>query len=537
MKSGNRREWLAPVAVALLAIVVALPSLQNGFVYDDIPVIAQRDLVHHLGSATRIWSSPYWPVAQLYRPLTIQLFSLEWALGGGRPAVFHAASIVLIAASTVLLWRLARRLLPALPAVIAAALFAVHPVHVESVANVVGQSELLAAVFVLLAVERFMVWRARGTLGAGHRVALAGLTLLAICGKETGYVVPLLLGAAELLFFRPPRRAVLPLFFLQAGAVFAGLLVRLIVLGNLTGTAPAVALRGLSPGARALGMLAVVPEWARLLFWPARLQGEYGPPALSLIATPVLIRLLGVVLLLMIAAAAYWGWRRQRVVAFGALWIGLSILPVSNLPAATGVVLAERTLFLPSAGAVFLLGALVSVLLPRLAAAPRVARMTLAITGIGVLVAAGLRSAERSTVWSSQEVFFARLVEDAPNTYRAHFVASRFYYGEQRYPEAEREARRALELYPTDPQVYEQLGQVLRTIHRCGEGVQVFADGLRLAPTETTLRSRLIECQLAVGDSAGARETAEEGIRLGSREFEATVRRLAPRPARDSLNR
>ncbi|HEU5218329.1 MAG TPA: hypothetical protein VFU23_06710, partial [Gemmatimonadales bacterium] len=431
MTREGRRNRIGPLAVAALAALVALPSLRNGFVYDDVPLIVQNDLVHRLGAWTRIWGSGYWPAGTLYRPLTIQLFNLEWILGGGRPIVFHAVSILLMAVTAWLVWRLAHRLLPSLPATIVAALFAVHPVHVESVAGVVGQSELLTAVFAMLAVERFMAWRARGTLGAGHRAALAVLSLLAISSKETGYVVPLLLGAAELTFFPAPRRAVARLFLLQGGAVVAGLLLRLSVLGGLTGETPSAALQGLSAGGRALGMLAVVPEWARLLFWPVRLQGEYGPPALSLTEAPVLVRLLGAVLVLLAAAVLYWGWRRQRVVAFAVLWIALSLLPVSNLLVATGLVLAERTLFLPSAGAMLAAGALVSVLLPRLGSAPKAARIVLAGAGLGLIVAAGAWSAARSTVWRSQEVFFARLVEEAPTTYRAQYVASLIHYGER----------------------------------------------------------------------------------------------------------
>ena len=248
MKLEVRRQWLAPLAVGFLAAVASAPSIYNRFVYDDVPIIVENKLVHSLAAAPAIWSSSYWPVGMLYRPLTIQLFNLEWVLGGERSRVFHGVSILLAVLTAVLVWRLARRLLPPLGAGIAAALFAVHPVHVEAVANVVGQSELLATVFTLLAVERYLAWREHGTLGPGRRLALAALTLLAIFSKETGYVVPLLIGIAELCRFRPPRRAVLPVFFLQFGAVAAALLIRLSVLGSLAGEAPSPSVAGLGSG-------------------------------------------------------------------------------------------------------------------------------------------------------------------------------------------------------------------------------------------------------------------------------------------------
>ncbi len=527
MRRGVGREWLAPLAVALLAAVTSLPSLYNRFVYDDVPVIVQNDLVHRLSAAPALWRSSYWPAGMLYRPLTIQAFNLEWVLGGERARVFHGVSILLAALTAVLVWRLARRLLPPSGAAVAAALFAVHPVHVEAVANVVGQSELLAAIFTLLAVERYLAWREAAALGPGHRLALAGLTLLAICSKETGYVVPLLLGIAELCRFRSPRRAVVPVFLWQAGAIVAVLAIRFSVLGTLAGEAPAPSIAGLGPLTRAAGMLTIVPEWARLLFWPAHLQGEYGPPAVSLTGAPLGSYLLGAALLVGALVLLAWGWYREKTLALGLLWMAAALLPVSNLIAPTGVLLAERTLFLPSVGAV-LVAAIIAVRLASLLRATPVGLRVAAAAGIALIVAAGEQSAERATVWKTQSIFFAHLVDDAPRTYRAHYVASRFYYGEKRYPEALAEARAALALYRRDAHVHEQLGQVLRTMGRCEEAVPVLAEGVRLSPRETTVRSRLIECLLAGGDTAGARSVAADAVRAGLPEFEATLRRLRP---------
>lgn len=530
MSSAARREWLAALAVTAVGAIVALPSWFNRFVYDDVPVIVENKLVHALSAAPAIWRSSYWPVGMLYRPLTIQIFNLEWVLGGERSRVFHGVSILLAALTVFLVWKLARRLLPPSGAAVAAALFAVHPVHVEAVANVVGQSELLAAIFTLLAVERYLAWREAGVLALPRRLGLAALTLLAIASKETGYVTPLLIGLAELCHFRRPRRGVAAVLFLQLGAVTAALLIRLSVLGTLAGETPAASLTGLGFGARALGMLAIVPQWARLLFWPVHLQGEYGPPAVSLTGAPPAEYVLGAAILAAAIGLLAWGWYRDKTLALGILWMAAALLPVSNLLAPTGILLAERTLFLPSVGAV-LVAAIVAVrLASRLRPAPPAVRFAATAAGIVLLVLAGAWSAQRALVWRTQSIFFAQLIEDAPRTYRAHYVASRFYYGEKRYPEAEQEARRALELYQRDAHVHDQLGQVLRTLGRCGEAVPVLADGVRLSPRETTIRSRLIECTLATGDTAAARTMAADAVKAGLTEFAATVRRLGPPP-------
>ncbi|HLG05623.1 MAG TPA: hypothetical protein VI383_05710, partial [Gemmatimonadales bacterium] len=98
-------------AVFLLAAVVALPALGNGFVYDDLPIIVENPAVHDFSGSALIWRTGYWPAGGLYRPLTLQLFALEWAAGAGRPVVFHAVSLILHTLVALLVYRLARLVL------------------------------------------------------------------------------------------------------------------------------------------------------------------------------------------------------------------------------------------------------------------------------------------------------------------------------------------------------------------------------------------------------------------------------------------
>jgi len=537
-RPAGRLPW---VLLASLTTAASAWSLGNGFVYDDVPIILQNPLVHQLGSAATIWRSGYWPTGLLYRPVTSQLFALEWTLGGGHPLVFHLVSVLLAVATALAVWRLAIQVLPPLPAALVGALFAVHPVHVEAVANVVGQAELLATLFGLLAVERYVTWRAEGALSPARRIGLAALTLLAILSKETGYVVPFLLAVAELTIVRTrvPKASsapvVAPVFTLQLSVIVAAILLRIIVLGPTPGAGPAVALRSLAAGERIVGMLAVVPQWVRLLFWPEHLQAEYGPPALAVTGGFGLAHLLGVVILLGAFALMAMMWRRHPAIAFGLAWTAIALLPVSNLLTATGVILAERTLFLPSVGAMLALGGVMELFLA-LYDRLRARRGLCAITG-AVVMAGAVLSARRQSVWRSEEVFFHQLESDAPRTYRAHLVASVHYSATGRHPEAERPARRGLELYQGDPPLYAQLGQVLRVQRRCGEAIPFLSDGVQRFPDRTVARSRLIECLLAVGDTAKALTVAKQAVGLGQSEFSRTIQRLQTKPAPEGAAR
>jgi predicted Zn-dependent protease len=166
----------------------------------------------------------------------------------------------------------------------------------------------------------------------------------------------------------------------------------------------------------------------------------------------------------------------------------------------------------------------------------RARRALWAISG-ALAVAGAVQSARRQSAWRSEDVFFSQLERDAPRTYRAHLVASVHYFTTGQYPEAERAARRGLELYQGDPQLYEQLGQVLRVQRRCGEAIPFLSDGVQRFPDRTVARSRLIECLLAVGDTVKALTVANQAVQLGQSEFSHTVERLQIRRVPDGALR
>ena len=132
----------------MLVLVAYFPAFSGGFVWDDW-ILVTEPLVRRLGGIVSIWLSPaevrheghYWPVVYTS-------FWIEHKLWGLHPAGYHAVNILLHALTSLMIWRLLVRL--AVPgAWLAAAVFAVHPVHVESVAWIIERKDLLSAVFYL----------------------------------------------------------------------------------------------------------------------------------------------------------------------------------------------------------------------------------------------------------------------------------------------------------------------------------------------------------------------------------------------------
>jgi len=135
---GRSRTWLSALLVFGTAAAVFAQTAAYDFTFDDIGIIKNRELFHSLAHWREILVSAWW-TNTLYRPLTALTLAANWSASGGAPWLFHATNALMHAAASVLVFLLGRRLLKR-GALAAGLLFAVHPVHVEAVANVVGRA-------------------------------------------------------------------------------------------------------------------------------------------------------------------------------------------------------------------------------------------------------------------------------------------------------------------------------------------------------------------------------------------------------------
>ena len=443
------REWVrgnlfSAAALALLASLVFANALANGFVLDDRGIILGNPLVQNFGNTWRAFTLPYWPEALgggQYRPLAILHFALDWRLSGGDPAWFHAVNVMWHALATVLVWRLVALLMQPRMAFIAAALFAVHPVHVEAVANVVGRLELMATVFTLGALLAHR---------ASHWLAILFFAL-GLLSKENA-IVFLGLAAAQDVLLRPQTSDLRPRKRLYAGYAVVLLLYAAIVFlvfndrpfHVVTGT-----LDGEPLGTRLWTMAKVVPEYVRLLLFPASLSADYEP---QVIRSANGLTLAGAAGLLCVAAyigALVITWKRNRALALALGWVGIAVAPVANVFFVSGVTLAERSLYLPSVGVVLALGIVVDSALAR--------RNMFVYAAVAALTVAGaLRTWTRTPAWHDDRAYVLTLLADHPESYRGHWVAARAYRAAGRLPEAHAEFTMARRLFPRSRELYSE---------------------------------------------------------------------------------
>jgi Flp pilus assembly protein TadD len=479
MLLGPLRVRDAALAAATAALVVALPSLTNGFTYDDVWIVQQHPVVHAPGSPRDLLTSTFWPPTDgqgaLWRPVTLAGFAAQWAVGGGKPLVFHVVTIGLSVVVSGLVAGVSGALFGPVVALVAGLLFAVHPVHVEVTATVVGQAELLAAAWYLVVL--WAAWQASAGPGSPARwVVLAAMAAaLGLGAKEHVITVPVAVmvvwawrAARDGRTLAAVGRAQATLLLVVLAVVLGYVLIRRVILGDAV-HAGGIA-TGLDPGSsvqRAIVMLPVSLRWLELLFVPVRLSADYSPQ--HLIPDPTFGALHAVALAVWVAlGAAAWRLRaRAPAVAFGTACFGVTIALVCNVIVPLEVLLAERLLFLPSVGWAIAAGGLV---VAGGAVGPAARRGLIAGMGLVVMLFAA-RSMVRAPVWRSTETLFAQMLREAPNSFRVYWARGAAAFAAGDSIAGERALREAIRLNPDHPQPLDDLARVYLRSGRLGPAI------------------------------------------------------------------
>ncbi len=463
------RSLLCPALVFVLAVLVFAPTLGNDFVYDDGALVVRNPLITSLGQLPTLFGSSYWAgyswelnppttgrKGGVYRPLVTFSFALNYAMGGLNPFGYHAVNLFLHAGVSLAVYGLGRRLLlTRAGAIVAAALFAVHPLHTEAVAGIVGRAELLMALGVLLALDGYV----RG--GAAARLGSLAAFVVGLMAKEQAAVLPGLLILTEVFVTRRsswnPRwgavaRGALHRLLPYAGLLGAYLFLRSWVLGGvLRGSAGSTTsfldnpLAHASLGSRFLTALSVAGQYLVLYLWPSRLSPDYSynqvPLATSLFDGRVLLA--GFLWMSLFTLAARSFTRGKGSACLAVAFTLLTFLPASNLIIPIGTIMGERLFYLPSVGLCWLAG-----LGWQAAQAktnwPRLRKAAWAVFGV-VLLALATQTVRYGRTWRDNATLFSYAVKVAPNSAKVHYTLG----VHSKDPEAAlREFEEAVQIYP-----------------------------------------------------------------------------------------
>ncbi|MBW2445831.1 MAG: tetratricopeptide repeat protein [Deltaproteobacteria bacterium] len=463
---GSTRT-LAGVAAALvvLTFVAYQPALQAGFLTYDDPKYVTENPVVQLG-LTR--ESVTWAFAGIHDanwiPLVWVSLMADYALFGLEPGGYHATNLLLHMLSTLLLLLALRRMTGELwrPAFVAG-VFALHPLHVQSVAWVAERKDALSAVFWMATLLAWARYRERPGLGRYAAVFVAlSLSLLAKATAVTLPFVLLLLDHWPGARFRDPttrsaefRRAVLekvPLFIPVAAACLATLLAQ----------SQGGAVTEHFPLATRVGHAFVA--WGFYLektLWPASLSFFHRHPELAF-TDP---RVLGSAALVGAATVglAFAAFRRRAAAPslVGWLWFIGTLVPMIGFVQVGAQGMADRYMYLPLVGLAILVAWWPGLHGGRARAAGIVATAALLALTAATRVEAGH--------WHDSERLFRRAIEVDADNFIAHYELARLLNSIDRPAEAERHAAEAVRLIPTWSDAYLNLGAALEAQGRHAE--------------------------------------------------------------------
>lgn len=475
----RRARPVRVAALALLSTVLAVlvfrQAIDNDLVWDD-PIIIQRQLPY-FDSLGNIFAPPEGIpqfARRYYRPLVVLSFKVDEALASAlfpqeqrreaRRRMFHASPVLFHALATGLVFLLGLSLTQLLGgsgakgplgAAVGAVLFAVHPIHVETVSWMAGRTDSLCAVFFLGALLAFLGHRRAPTAGQrlGCGIAAALLGICSMLSKETGVGLLLAIPLIDIILMMHPREGDPTPSRRRVAVSWAALLlltglyllVRHQVLPRSDTTL------ALSEGGSAFGRLFGAVAWyVAKTIWP--------PPQSAFVTTVPggALALGGAIVTLALIGLVVWyarqrprpGWGREvccPVIFLASLApsLAIALFRISETP------LAERYLYLPSVGACLLLGFLLQRLahaLPRGWSARRRRALGSALTLLVALPAA-YATHERNRVWADDYAFWQDAVLKAPGEAlpHLHLGLSQDRRGEQ--AEAEANYRRAAKLY------------------------------------------------------------------------------------------
>jgi tetratricopeptide (TPR) repeat protein len=505
---GWRRIFTAErVALFLLILAAALPylsSLTFGFVYDDLGVIVEVPSRHTWLGVAQAWVQSYWgnPETGLYRPVAQFMYALLWNVGGGKPWIFHLYAIVIHVATTLALWWLLGRATNRWAAFFGALLFAVDPVHVEAVANIVNSSEVLVALFGIACIG--VVLRAsiksNGGVEIGWKPALLAAVAyaFAIGAKESGAGIPAIAflclwgwrasDSARWPSFREVLAGGWRVWALCTVALVGVVTARYFVLGGLTVSQHWVTheVRNFGFAPRFWTMTAAWPLVGRLLVWPSKLRMHYGSDIVIPLSEPTIWAVLSLAMAaLIVVAASVLAWRGDRRPLVAIAWVVIAFLPASNLLVPTGQLLAERTLYLPSVGVALLAAWAINAVYAwaRGVGGVFVAQLATGAPLAAVAIGALLVTYPEVLPWQTNYTLFLHGIEQAPRASRPWQLMGDLYANQGDHKKAIKYLQRAHSLEPGNDNIVYFYSEQLHAIGAYEGELALLRDAAKENPT------------------------------------------------------
>ncbi len=479
-----RQRWIEGGLVLLILLAYAQVAGFEFLDYDDTIYLTRNPVIQGglswkaLAYAfTSLEDGSYLPLVWLSHALSSTIFG-TWA--GGH----HLVNVVLHAMNAVLVYRFFRDLTDSWKqGATVALLFALHPLHVESVAWVAERKDVLSTLFLLMTLSAYVKY-VRGPSKIRF-YGVMGWFSLGLLSKSMLVTVPLIL---LLLDFWPLGRW-------RKGARW-GLFIEKIPLiglaalcGALTLLAQqqvgALAAKGSLPMLTKVGnaVLAVM-EYLRLTFWPLHLSPFYPHPGVDL---PWMKVWVGLGILAIVTLGCLWQRARRPFLLMGWIWFLLTLLPVLGLLQVGAQGHADRYTYVPHLGLFLLLGGLLVEALQWV----KLPRVVLLALGAGMLAVLLVLTTVQVSVWKDNTTLFRHALLQNPRNGMAYLHLGKAYLAEGNLEPASVAYLKATQHWPGNYRGHFKLGEVLELMGRNEQALLYYRNAKLLAPWEYAVDAKL----------------------------------------------
>ncbi len=425
---------LGLIVLLLASFFIYSPSLSGDFVIDDIPFVRDNPYIRDITNVTRYFSRGVWENSAdeisnepLYRPMNLVPMLLNHALWGSNPFGYHLFLLLLHLSNTCLVYALIRMVVSGsvMAATFGAAIFALHPARVESVAWISGGIDPLVAFFLLgaMVAHRAFIDHSEDKKKWGY----LGLSLicfqLALWSKEVAFVFPLVVMAHDLIY---ARKVHWPVIFLHSIVAAGYLIARSLALGKAEQWS-AIDLAHFSR------VIDFALGYSEMLVLPTHIPFYIQPPEHSVSS------LLGVVSAIVIVILAGFSWRsydmgRRKDLAFSVVWTIGFFWPAILLAFYTDGFYAGRYLYVPAAGVAAFLAIFYDYIDK---AQPRFKRPLMVSCAL-IVGCYGFVTWKEIPAWHDGGTIYGKIAEVAPENSVGFLGLGYFYFNRGDYLAAER---------------------------------------------------------------------------------------------------
>ena len=524
-----KRPLLALVLLALVTLAVHGQVLGHDFLHYDDPIYVTDNPTVQEGLG---WEGIRWAFTTTHRsnwfPLTWLSHMLDCQLFGLEPAGHHLTNLLLHVLNTLLLFALLHRMTGAQRrSALVAGLFAIHPLHVESVAWVAERKDVLSTFFAFLATW-FYVGYAQQPAGQWTRRRDYGLTFLffamGLMAKSMLVTLPfvfLLLDYWPLRRFPPasaPRRR-RKMKRAEPRVPPQSLVWEKLPLFALTLVSSMIAFTAQRSGG-SVALLEELSLWRRLdnavvsyvaYVWktlvPKGLCAFYPFPDTP---QPLWQFAAALVLLAGVSYLAVWKWRERRYLAVGWLWYLGTLVPVIGLVQVGEQALADRYTYLPLIGLFMALSWGAHDLLTRWKADAKI----FSALGLLLLAALAVPAVRQGAHWKNEKALFQHAVAVTQGNFTAHNNLGNVFSEEGEYPEAIRHFEAALEIRPDYPKAHHNLANAYLEQGQLDAALRHFELALELAPESFQVHYNVARLLVRLGRLEQAAEHYARALEL-----------------------